>query len=94
LPLAMLEAMAIGLPVISTPVNAIPEAIVSGRDGLLVAPGSAEALAAAIARLKSSPDLRASLASAGRHRAVAEFDSRTMADVTLGVYAASFARPC
>jgi glycosyltransferase involved in cell wall biosynthesis len=94
LPLAMLEAMAIGLPVISTPVNAIPEAIVSGRDGLLVAPGSAEALAAAIARLKSSPDLRASLASAGRHRAVTEFDSRTMADVTLGVYAASFARPC
>ena len=94
LPLAMLEAMAIGLPVISTPVNGIPEAIVSERDGLLVAPGNAEALAAAIARLKASPDLRASLASAGRHRAVTEFDSRTMADVTLGVYAAAFARPC
>lgn len=94
LPLAMLEAMALGLPVVSTPVNGIPEAIVSGRDGLLVAPGDAAALASAIVRLKTSPTQRADLAAAGRHRALTEFDARTMANVTLGVYESAFARPC
>jgi glycosyltransferase involved in cell wall biosynthesis len=50
-PLVLFEAMAAGLPVISTRVEGIPEIIRDGRDGLLVEPGDAEALAVAVARV-------------------------------------------
>lgn len=48
LPVALLEAMSYGLPVISTPVGSIEDAVVSGKNGYLVSPGQREALAKAI----------------------------------------------
>lgn len=48
LPIAILEAFSAGLPVISTPVGGIPDAIESGRNGLLVSPGQPQQLAKAI----------------------------------------------
>ena len=57
LPIALLEAMALGLPVISTPVFAIPEAIRDGDTGLLVAAGDATGLARAVLALRDDPAL-------------------------------------
>ena len=57
LPIAMLEAMAAGLPVVATSVGGIPAVVRHQRDGLLVPPGDPAALAAAIANL-SEPGLR------------------------------------
>lgn len=51
LPMVVLEAMAAGVPVIASQVEGVPEAIVSGDDGLLVQPGSAASLADAIGQL-------------------------------------------
>ncbi len=51
LPLALVEAMALGKPVVATPVGAIPELVRDGWNGLLVRPGDAEGLASAIRRL-------------------------------------------
>jgi glycosyltransferase involved in cell wall biosynthesis len=66
-PLAVLEAMAVGLPVVGTRVDGVPEQL--GEDaGLLVEPGDADAIAAAVLRLAESPDLRASLGAAARRR--------------------------
>lgn len=57
LPISILEALAAGLPVISTPVGGIPEAIADGHNGYLVAPGDSQALAKAIKKLASDAQL-------------------------------------
>lgn len=66
LPMVILEAFAQGVPVISTPVGAIPEVLKPERNGLLVSPGDISGLAASIARLIQQPELRSSLGQAAR----------------------------
>ncbi len=73
LPVALLEAMASGLPVVSTPVGGIPEAILHERNGLLVPPGDAGALASALATLLGDAPLRRRLACAARTTALTRF---------------------
>jgi 2-deoxystreptamine N-acetyl-D-glucosaminyltransferase/2-deoxystreptamine glucosyltransferase len=64
LPHTVLEALAVGTPVIATAVGGVPEVVRDGENGLLVAPGDVEALAAAIERLLGDDSLRAALAAA------------------------------
>ncbi len=66
LPLVILEALGLGLPVVTTPVGAIPEVLREGETALLVPPGDATALAAALARLVGDEGLRERLGAAGR----------------------------
>ena len=69
-PMAIVEAMAYGLPVIATPVGGIPDVVRHGQEGLLVEVGNRAALTTALARLVAEPALRVSL---GREaRATAE----------------------
>lgn len=74
LPTVLLESLALGTPVVSTPVTGIPEAVVPGRTGLLVPEGDPVALAEALRRLVEDPDLAARLADAGRRHVEATFD--------------------
>ncbi len=73
LPLAALEAMGCGLPVVTTAVGGSVEAIESGESGLLVPPGDAAAFAAALARLLGDPELRQRLGQEARARSRARF---------------------
>jgi len=66
LPAALLEAMSFGLAVVSTPVGGIPEIVESDVNGLLVAPGDARALAAALQRLIDDEVLRQQLGESAR----------------------------
>ena len=66
MPLAVLEAMSHGLAIAATSVGGIPEVISDGETGLLVAPESVEALAAALARLICDADLRAKVGTNAR----------------------------
>jgi len=66
LPLALLEAMAWGLPVITTPVSGIPDVVTSGKNGLLVTPGNIQQLSETIQLLIEDEDLRHSLGRVAR----------------------------
>jgi glycosyltransferase involved in cell wall biosynthesis len=61
LPIALLEAMAAGLPCVATNVGGIPEVVTDGRDGLLVEPGDPDALATALGKVLADDGLRAEL---------------------------------
>jgi glycosyltransferase involved in cell wall biosynthesis len=74
IPVALMEAAASGKPVVASRLSGIPEAIEDGAEGLLVPPGDAEALAAALAALAADPALRRRLGTAGRERMLDHFD--------------------
>ena len=67
--LTLVEAMAAGVPVVATDIPGYREVVRDGVDGLLVRPNDPEALAGAIRRVLSEPDLASRLVSAGRSRA-------------------------
>ena len=67
--LVYLEAGAHGLPVVAHAIGGVPEAVIDGQTGLLVAPGDGTALTATFARLLADPALRRRLGDAGRARA-------------------------
>jgi glycosyltransferase involved in cell wall biosynthesis len=69
LPIAILEAMACGRPVVATPVGGVPEAVVDGQTGYLVPPKDPAALAEAVLRLLDDPILARRLGDEGRRRA-------------------------
>jgi glycosyltransferase involved in cell wall biosynthesis len=73
MPMALLEAMSWGMPVIATPVGGIPQVVDDGGNGLLVSPGDIEALAAAIRKLLEDEALRERLGAAARATVVAGF---------------------
>lgn len=82
--LVFAEAMAAGLPVVACRAAAIPEVVIDGRTGLLVAPRSPEEVAAALERLLTNAELRKELGEAGRRR-VEAFDLDRVAVEFLGV---------
>jgi glycosyltransferase involved in cell wall biosynthesis len=86
LPMALLEAMASGVPVVATEVGAVPKVIVSGRSGMLVRPGDATQLAQAIACLLRDPVLRGHLAGNGKQTVHEQFSSRVMTQNYCRVY--------
>lgn len=73
LPNSLLEAMALGLPVVASGVDGVPEAVTSGKDGFLVPPAKPAALAAALKTLAGDPALRAALGSAAKTAVSARF---------------------
>lgn len=79
IPVALLEAMAVGTPVVSTPVGGIAELLEDGEAGLLVPPGDPVGLAVAIERLLTDEGLRDRLARRGRAAVAARHDLRACA---------------
>ncbi len=77
IPVALMEAMARAVPVVSTPVSGIPELISHQVHGLLVPPNDDQALANALATLMDDPMLRTRLARAGLTRVREAFDLST-----------------
>jgi glycosyltransferase involved in cell wall biosynthesis len=68
IPVSLIEAMGIGVPVVSSRLSGIPELVEHGRTGLLVPPGDPAALAAAIERIARDPSLASALGSRARQR--------------------------
>ncbi len=72
-PLGVLESMAAGVPVVASGVGGVPELVDDGVEGLLVRPGDADALAAAMHRLMHDPDDAERMGRAGRMRVARDF---------------------
>jgi glycosyltransferase involved in cell wall biosynthesis len=79
-PQAIMQAMAMALPVVSTRVGAIDEAVIHEETGLLVEPRNPDALAEALSHLLSDEALRSRMGDAGRRRALERFSIQHMAD--------------
>lgn len=77
-PLALLEAMAAGRPIVATAVGGVPDLIEHGIHGLLVPPGDSHAIAEAIALLLEESDRRRMMGEAGRERQRREFQIDVM----------------
>ncbi len=90
-PLAILEYMAAGTPIVATNVGGIPELIDDGVHGLLVAPGDPAALAAGVARILDDRRLADRLAGAARIRRSTEFDLAVMVERLQLLYEELFA---
>jgi glycosyltransferase involved in cell wall biosynthesis len=89
IPNAILEAMAMGVPVVATRITAIPELVEDGVSGLLVAPNDTAALTEAIDRLVCDPELRARLAANARARVLERFDVNKNVRAYAALFAAS-----
>ena len=88
--IAVLEAMAVGLPVVAPAVGSLPELIVDGTTGVLVAsdpaPDFSARFAEAIASLARVPETRGRLGEAAARRARERFTPRALAAGVAGVY--------
>jgi glycosyltransferase involved in cell wall biosynthesis len=85
-PQGIMQAMACGLPVVSTPVGAIAEAVEVGKSGLLVPTRNPPALAAALQRLMTDGDQRRAMGDAGHAIATEKFGIDVMVEKMEGVF--------
>lgn len=86
LPLAVVEAMSAGVPVVATAVNAIGDVVVPGVTGLLVPPARPDLLASAVSRLLADPELAAGLATAARQRVLGAHTAAALAAELTAAY--------
>lgn len=86
MPMSVLEAMAHGLPVVSTNVGGIPDLVCHNKTGLLISPGDRIALALAIKRLSLEPDLRIKMGERALERVKEHYQLETMINLLINVY--------
>ena len=87
MPMAVLEAMAAGLPVVATRVGGVPAAVADGESGILVEPRDPERLAEALVRLLRDSALRKAMGAAGRVRALEQFSADRVVPAIEAVWA-------
>jgi glycosyltransferase involved in cell wall biosynthesis len=90
LPIALLEAMAMGIASISTNVNAIPEAIKHMETGILIEKGNSAELAGAIEKLKNDETLRKKLSRNGQKFVLENFNEKQVAEIVFENYRRAF----
>jgi len=86
LPITLLEAMQVRVPIVATEVGGVPEVLQNGRGGLLIEPGSPNDIAEAISRLYHDQNHAQELSAMAYQRVTTIYDSKTMASNYLKIY--------
>jgi glycosyltransferase involved in cell wall biosynthesis len=86
LPIVLMEAMALGVPVVASRVAGIPELIEDGTGGLLFTPSRWDELAGCMERLLTERTLRDSIAGHGKRKVADEFDVQTSAKMMVALF--------
>jgi colanic acid/amylovoran biosynthesis glycosyltransferase len=86
-PVVLMEAMAMGVPVVSTRIAGIPELVENGHSGVLVAPGRADEIADSLSRLLEDSELRRQLGRNGREAVTESFDCAASASRLQALFA-------
>ena len=86
LPLAAIESLAAGRPVVATAVDGTCEVVLDGKTGLTVSAGDSAALAAAISRMLNAPELRRTMGDAGRRFVLEHFSRQRQVQQTEALY--------
>jgi glycosyltransferase involved in cell wall biosynthesis len=84
--MVLIQAQALGIPVIATRVGGIPEVVKNNQTGILVASRDSDALAEAIHKLLSDKSLRDTMGEAGKNWIKGRFQARTMVSETSNLY--------
>lgn len=82
--------MALGLPTISTDINAIPEAVKHLETGILIKPGSSDELVNAIQMLKDNENLRRQISEKGREYVLEKFNQKKVVKIAVESYIEAF----
>ncbi len=90
LPISIIEAMALGIPTISTNINAIPEAVKHLETGWLIEPGNSDLLVEAVQTLKDDECLRNKLSRNGQRFVLENFNEDVVAKIALESYLDAF----
>ena len=86
LPMSLLEAMAAGLPVVTTNVGGIPDVVTDGVEGFVIEPGDVSALGKAMTRILTDEELRLRLGASGRKKIEAQLSIETAVQKVAAVY--------
>lgn len=85
-PMAVLDAWAYGLPVVTTPVGGVPDIVVDGENGLLFTPGNVRELAEKLSLLIEKEDLRSKIGKESLRLASTVFNANTIANQLANIY--------
>lgn len=91
--MTLLEAMALGKPIVATAVGGIPDVITDGQEGLLVQAGDVEALTGALRRMVADAGLRRDCGRHARETLLARYDASRTAQAYEALYAACLGLP-
>lgn len=92
-PMVILEAMALGLPVVASRIGGLPEIVEDGITGCLFEPGNAEDLAEKLGGLWSNPELRRRMGKAGREKVIRQYGQEQYYNNLMAVYQTAIRGP-
>jgi glycosyltransferase involved in cell wall biosynthesis len=85
-PMVLLEAMAVGLPVIASKVGGVPDLITEGKTGMMFDPTEPESMKSVTAKMIGSPEFRAQIGQAAKKEALLRFHPKVVAQAHLEIY--------
>jgi glycosyltransferase involved in cell wall biosynthesis len=86
MPMVVLEAMSVGLPIVASRIEGVPQLVRDRQDGLLVSPNNAKELSEALQFFLDNPEARSHMGERGRERQATHFSAQSTATAVARIY--------